>query len=229
MLALSTSSTEDCSIGAFLALLQQSRRSCRRSLRPLKPQGQLIEKMFIPGEWPWTFGHCCSGKVCMHNHQRAHETRSRAEPCAVVQCWECGLYFCEDCVVDACLKCGLPICHEYHDWMQHELGLNACYSAHVQHCQQIPQVGQFPDAVRPWCEKCPSLIDAGILHRCENCEGRQCLNNNCTSQLVTSSCCRRDLCLSICAKFMPGGVVCRVDHTCPMNSTLPSNRASHSQ
>jgi hypothetical protein len=222
MLALSTSSTEDCSIGAFLALLQQSRRSCRRSLRPLKPQGQLIEKMFIHREWPWTVGHCCSGKVCMHNHQRPHAKRSRAEPCAVVQCWECGLYFCEDCVVDACCKCGLPICHE------HELGLDACYSAHVQHCQQIPQVGQFPDGVRPWCETCPSLIDAGILRRCENCAGRRCLNNKCTSQLVTSSCCQRDLCLSRCAKFMPGGVVCRVDHICPMNSPLPSDLASHS-
>ena len=222
ILALSTSSTEDCSIGAFLALLQQSRRSCRRSLRPLKPQGQLIEKMFIHREWPWTVGHCCSGKVCMHNHQRPHAKRPRAEPCAVVQCWECELYFCEDCVVDACCKCGLPICHE------HELGLDACYSAHVQQCQQIPQVGQFPDGVRPWCEACPSLIDAGILRRCENCEGRRCLNNKCTSQLFTSSCCQRDLCLSRCAKFMPGGVVCRVDHICPMNSPLPSDLFSHS-
>ena len=131
-----------------------------------------------------------------------------------VQCWECKRYFCEDCVVDACRECGLPICHEYG-----RLGLDTCYSAHVQNCSQIQHTEQFPIGMQPWCEKCPSLIDAGITHRCENCEGRQCLNDKCTSQLATSMCCHRDLCLMRCAEFMPErGVVCRVDQICQRNS-----------
>ena len=143
--------------------------------------------MFNYSAWPWEAGRC----------QDTNCPNAKCELAACVKCLGCNLNFCEFHTVDACRLCGMAICS------------TNCFSSHT--CQKGYQVAHIPEGVDIWCKECGSMLDFGITYVCEGCQGQQCLNERCTTQIATTFCCGRDLCQNTCAvkSSPPHGLICR--------------------
>ena len=151
--------------------------------------------MFNYSAWPWDDGRC----------QDTNCPNAKYELAACVKCLSCNLNFCEFHTVDACRLCGMAICS------------TSCFSSHTENCQKYYQVAHIPKDVHIWCNECRSMLDFGINYVCEGCQGQQCLNEKCRTQVATTFCCGRHLCQkNTCAVKLspPRGLTCRGE--CPI-------------
>ena len=151
--------------------------------------------------WPWRIGTCDAivNGLDLGNGRRImvpnNENCGAGEDTWVLPCFQCCRAWCEThACVDSCADCGEPIC-------------NPCLYDHRKSCRRRlpnPSHGTTPRGrVHPWlqrlcadlrCPHCTSMRDIGTSHSCEQCEGAQCLNEHCRSQIRTSSCCGLDIC-----------------------------------